>query len=216
MKACIRQGKNCGEGVGKNMCGRFYIDDETAREIERIVRKIDRENAKIGDVHPSEPALVLRADRESVVAEVLRWGYESARKNTLIFNARSETVRERPMFRYDYETRRCLIPACKFYEWKDIGARKKEKYDFFAPEQTLYLAGIYHKDPAGDRFTILTREAQGCMAGIHSRMPLIIHKEDREAWLFSEKEAEKLLDSCFTELQRQKSEGEEYRQLSLF
>lgn len=79
------------------MCGRFYIDDETAREIERIVRKIDRQNAKTGEVHPSEPALVLRADQGSMVAEALKWGYESARKNTLVFNARSETVKERPM-----------------------------------------------------------------------------------------------------------------------
>ncbi len=198
------------------MCGRFYIDDETAREIERIVRKIDQKNGKTGDVHPSEPALVLRADRDSMVAETLRWGYESARKNTLIFNARSETVRERPMFRHDYETRRCLIPACKFYEWKDTGAKKKEKYEFFVPGEVLYLAGIYHRDPAGGRFTILTREARGCMTGIHGRMPLIIHGQDMEAWLFSEKEAEKILDSHFDELQRRKSEGGAYQQMSLF
>lgn len=198
------------------MCGRFYIDDETAREIERIARKIDRKNAKTGDVHPSEPALILRADHDSMVTEVLKWGYESARKNTLIFNARSETVREKPMFRYDYETRRCLIPACKFYEWKRIGEKKKEKYEFSARGEILYLAGIYHKEPEGGRFTILTREAEGCMTQIHSRMPLILHREEMEAWLFSEVEAEKLLDVHFTELQRRKSEPEEYRQMSLF
>lgn len=198
------------------MCGRFYIDDETAREIEKIARRIDRKLAKTGDVHPSEPALVLRADHDSTVSEVLRWGYESGRKNTLIFNARSETVRERPMFRYDFETHRCLIPACKFYEWKDSGAKKKEKYEFFAPEEVLYLAGIYHKDPEGDRFTILTREAEGCMVGVHSRMPLILRREDMEEWLFSETEARKLLDRHFEELQRQESEPQEYRQISLF
>lgn len=198
------------------MCGRFYIDDETAREIEKIARRIDRKMAKTGDVHPSEPALILRADHDSTVSEVLRWGYESGRKNTLIFNARSETVRERPMFRYDFETHRCLIPACKFYEWKDSGAKKKEKYEFFAPEEVLYLAGIYHKDPEGDRFTILTREAEGCMVGVHSRMPLILRREDMEEWLFSETEARKLLDRHFEELQRQESEPQEYRQISLF
>ena len=174
------------------MCGRFYIDDETAREIERIAEKIDRKRAKTGDVHPSEPALILRADRDSMAAEVLKWGYESARKNTLIFNARSETVRERPMFRYDYETRRCLIPACKFYEWKDTGAKKKEKYEFFVPEEILYLAGIY------------------------SRMPLILRPEEREKWLFSEAEACRLIDSQFEDLQRRKSEAEGYRQMTIF
>lgn len=197
------------------MCGRFYIDDETAREIERIARKIDRKNAKTGEVYPSEPVLVLCAGHDSMVAEVLKWGYESARKNTLVFNARSETVREKPMFRYDYETRRCLIPACKFYEWKRTGEKKKEKYEFFAPGEILYLAGIYHKEPEGDRFTILTREAEGCMSGIHNRMPLILQREDMEAWLFSKAEAEKLLDGHFAQLQRRKREADEYRQMSL-
>ena len=204
-----------GRNPEKKMCGRFYIDDETAREIEKIARRIGRKMAKTGDVHPSGPALILRADQDSAVAEVLRWGYESARKNTLIFNARTETVRERPMFRHDYETRRCLIPACKFYEWKDTGAKKKEKYEFFAPGEVLYLAGIYHKDPAGDRFAILTRGAEGCMTEIHSRMPLILRREDMEAWLFSGREAEKLLDMHFADLRRKRS-GEEYRQMSLF
>lgn len=198
------------------MCGRFYIDDETAREIEKIARKIDRKMAKTGDVHPSEPALVLRADRDSMVAEILKWGYESARKNTLIFNARSETVKEKPMFCYDYETHRCVIPADKFYEWKDIGGKKKEKYEFFAQGEILYLAGIYHKEPGGDRFTILTREAEGCMAGIHSRMPLILRREEMEEWLFSVTEAEKLLDAHFVKLQRQESGSDLYQQMSLF
>ncbi|MBD5491017.1 MAG: SOS response-associated peptidase [Lachnospiraceae bacterium] len=198
------------------MCGRFYIDDETAQEIERIARKIDSRNAKTGDVHPSEPALILRADSDSMVAEVLKWGYESARKNTLVFNARSETVAEKSMFRYDYETHRCLIPACKFYEWKRIGEKKKEKYEFLAPGEILYLAGIYHKDPEGGRFTILTREAEGCMTGIHHRMPLILRKEDMEVWLFTKQDADELLDRHFTELQRQKSETDGYQQMSLF
>ena len=181
------------------MCGRFYIDDETARE---IARKIDSKNAKTGDVHPSEPALVLRADSDSMVAEVLKWGYEITRKNTLIFNARSETVREKPMFCHDYETYRCLIVANKFYEWKDIGGKKKEKYEFFVPGAILYLAGIYHKDPEGGRFTILTREAEGCMTGIHSRMPLILRKEDMKVWLFSKQGADKLLDRRLAGLQK--------------
>lgn len=69
-------------------------------------------------------------------------------------------VREQPMFRYDYETRRCLIPACKLYEWKQAGERKKEKYEFFVPGEILYLAGIYHKDPKRGCFTILIREVE--------------------------------------------------------
>lgn len=196
------------------MCGRFYVDDETAREIEKIARKIDQKMAKMGDVHPSEPALILRAMKGKMVSEVLKWGYDAAGKN--IFNARSETVQERPMFRYDYENRRCIIPVKKFYEWKKSDGKQKEKYDFFSEGETLFLAGIYHKDSDGDRFTILTREAEGCMVGIHSRMPLILTRDDMEKWLFSKEEAVRLLDRHFDKLQREKSMQEEYRQMSLF
>ncbi len=196
------------------MCGRFYIDDETAKEIEKIARKIDQKMAKMGDVYPSEPALVLKALNGRMVSEVLRWGYDGAGKN--IFNARSETVQERPMFRYDYEDRRCIIPAKKFYEWKKINVKHKEKYDFFSQGETLFLAGIYHKDPDGDRFTVLTREAEGCMVGIHNRMPVILNLGDIEKWLFSKEDAVRLLDGHFEKLQRKKSMQEGYQQMSLF
>lgn len=198
------------------MCGVFYVDDETMREIEKIARKIDRKLAATGDVHPSEPALILRADHKEMVSEVLKWGYEAYGKKTLIFNARSETVQERPMFRRDFEERRCLVPAAKFYEWKKINAKQKEKYEFFAQNEILYLAGIYHKDPAGDRFTILTREAEGCMVGVHHRMPLILHKKDMGRWLFSNKNALELLESHFEELKRKQGKKEIYQQMSLF
>ncbi len=198
------------------MCGVFYVDDDTMREIEKIAGKIDRKLAAMGDVHPSEPALILRADHREMVSEVLKWGYEGYGKKTLIFNARSETVQERPMFRYDFEERRCLVPAAKFYEWKKLNAKQKEKYEFSAPDHILYLAGIYHKDPAGDRFTILTREAEGCMVGVHHRMPLILGREDMRKWLFSKEEAAELLESHFKGLQKMQSEKETYQQMSLF
>ena len=195
------------------MCGVFYVDDDTIREIEKIARKIDQKQATTGDVHPSQPALILRVDHEEMVSEVLKWGYEAYGKKKPIFNARSETVQERPMFRRDFEERRCLIPADKFYEWKQDGTKQKEKYEFFTPDKILYLAGIYHKDHEGDRFTILTREAEGCMAGIHHRMPLILYKKDLGKWLFSKEDAEKLLESHYKELE--KRGNEEYHQMSL-
>ena len=196
------------------MCGVFYIDDDTMREIEKIARKIDQKKATAGDVHPSQPALALRVNHGEIISEVLKWGYEAYGKKTLTFNARSETVQERPMFRHDFEERRCLIPADKFYEWKQTDAKRKEKYEFFAPDKILYLAGIYHKDPVGDRFTILTRAAEGCMIGIHHRMPLILHKDDMEKWLFSQEEATKLLENHYTELEKDSKEA--YRQMSIF
>jgi putative SOS response-associated peptidase YedK len=198
------------------VCGVFYVDDETMREIEKIAGKIDKNVAAAGDIYPSRPALILRANHQEMVSAVLKWGYEAYGKKTLIFNARSETVRERPMFRRDFEERRCLIPANKFYEWKKINTKQKEKYEFFTPDRILYLAGIYHKDPLGDRFTILTRAAEGCMEEVHHRMPLILNEREIENWLFSKKEAAELLESHFMELRKVQNAKEIYQQISLF
>lgn len=50
------------------MCGRYYVDDDTAEEIEKVIRLVDAKvNGKLpvmehihrGDVHPSEIAPVL-------------------------------------------------------------------------------------------------------------------------------------------------------------
>ena len=170
-------------------------------------------------MHPSDLALVLKTADGKMVSQILKWGYESPQRRGVIFNARAETVRERPMFRYDYEARRCIIPARKFYEWKKPESgqkRRKEKYDFFAEGEILFMAGIYHKDLEGDRFAVLTRAAAGCMSEIHDRMPLLLTGGDIEKWLFSRDEADRILSSSFHRLQRRRSGGEEYRQLSLF
>lgn len=51
------------------------------------------------------------------------------------------------------------------------------------------------------------------MTGIHLRMPLILYKKVMEKWLFSRKEAEKLLESHYKKLE--KRGNEEYHQMSL-
>lgn len=45
------------------MCGRYYVDDDTAREIDKLVRQVDEKLRKAesirlpaGDIHPSELA----------------------------------------------------------------------------------------------------------------------------------------------------------------
>ncbi len=74
----------------------------------------------------------------------------------------------------------------------------------------------YHKDPLGDRFTILTRAAEGCMEEVHHRMPLILNEREIENWLFSKKEAAELLESHFMELRKVQNAKEIYQQISLF
>ena len=53
------------------MCGRYYVDDDTAREIEKLIRQVDEKMRKAenihlqtGDIHPSEVAPVIAADHK--------------------------------------------------------------------------------------------------------------------------------------------------------
>ena len=175
------------------MCGRFFTDDKTY-EVTAEFAQIDRSAAGAGDKCPSERVVLLYGRGTEIAAGTAIWGYENDAKGGLIFNARCETVGLRAIFRYDYESRRCVIPAAKFYEWKQLSGFKKQKHAFYLPQKEMFLAGIYHRSAEGMRFVILTRQAEGCMRDIHSRMPVILQKEDIQDWLFSREAADRLLN----------------------
>ena len=51
------------------MCGRYYVDNDTAKEIEKVVREVDEKlrRERTGDIYPSHLATVIIGDRKSVV-----------------------------------------------------------------------------------------------------------------------------------------------------
>ena len=110
-------------------------------------------------------------------------------------NARSDTVFDKPMFRDAIRRRRCLIPADGFYEWRRVGSRKQPYYFRMADGKPFALGGIWETwtERRGEEegytvhtCAILTTAANGMMAPIHDRMPVIIAPEDYSAWLSSD------------------------------
>ena len=137
------------------MCGRYYINDETAKEIEKLIRQIDDAllaSCKERDVYPSAKAPVILAGSEQsdqLTAGEFTWGFPSYSNKGVIFNARSETALEKKTFRESVKQRRCIIPATGFYEWSE----QKDKYFFRAPDRhVLLFAGFYRHYEDGDRF----------------------------------------------------------------
>ena len=56
------------------------------------------------------------------VMETMRWGLipswvKDPETQSLLINARAETIQEKPSFRSSFKSRRCLVPADGFYEW---------------------------------------------------------------------------------------------------
>ncbi len=175
------------------MCGRYYIDDETAREIEKLVREVDRnlQNQKKGDVYPEQEATVLHGSgSHRLTTASMIWGFPGYKGPRAIINARAETVLERQMFRENALHRRCIIPASGFYEWD----RAKNKVSFMRKDApVLFMAGLYERFQNQNRFVIITTRANASVEKVHDRMPLIIEKEEIKDWILNDASVKFLL-----------------------
>ena len=105
-----------------------------------------------------------------------------------MINARSETAGEKPAFRDALKSRRCLIPADGFYEWKRDG-KTKQPFCFQVNQGQLFaFAGLWDrwKDPSGNWIktcSILTTTPNAVTSAVHDRMPVIIDPEAYDLWL---------------------------------
>ena len=198
------------------MCGRYYVDDETAREIEKLIRQVDEKmreaeniHLQAGDIHPSEVAPVIAADHNDLCCRWQRWGFPSFNGKQLIFNARSESAFEKKMFRESVEQRRVVVPATWFYEWN----KNKEKNIFYRENQpVLYMAGLYNRYQDEDRFVILTTAANESMKPVHDRMPLLLDRDEIKEWLCEDNQTEYFLQKMPALLERRA----DFEQMSLF
>lgn len=100
------------------MCGRYYVDDETAREIEKLIRQVGEkmhkaENIHIqsGDIHPSEVAPVIAADRNALCCRWQKWGFPGFNGKQIIINARIESALDKKMFKESVEQRRVVVSS---------------------------------------------------------------------------------------------------------
>lgn len=193
------------------MCCRYYFDDATFKDIQKIVKDIDKKlnGYRYGDVYPSDSALIITGREKNLQAEEMHWGFKSYQNNQLMINARAETACQKSSFKDSVARRRCIIPAKHFYEWD----AEKNKVTFASEESpVLYMAGFYNQFDGEDRFIILTTAANESMRRVHDRMPLILQKNQVEEWIYEDRMVEKFLKE---EPPMLKSH-QEYEQLSLF
>ncbi|MCK9330029.1 MAG: SOS response-associated peptidase [Candidatus Cloacimonetes bacterium] len=99
-------------------------------------------------------------------------------------NARIETIKEKPSFKYAYKQRRCLIPFKCFYEKSSAN----DKYIFSNPDDCFKsFAGLYEiwkNDIISlTTFTIITTQANKYVSNIHDRMPVILNNEKAIKWI---------------------------------
>ncbi|MGD9891647.1 MAG: SOS response-associated peptidase, partial [Dehalococcoidia bacterium] len=148
--------------------------------------------ADIEELEPGEQDRIVPQGTRQAVPSV--WGLIPgwARDRTMAgktFNARSETLMEKPSFRGLVARHRCIIPVSGFYEWSGTGKSKQPRYFHRADGRPLALAGLWTtwRDPttgeAVTSHTIITTQANGMIAAYHQRMPVVLDDAGVALWL---------------------------------
>lgn len=202
-----------------HMCGLYYIDDDTAKELERLTPQAEAALRRISaaavnqmgytHIHPSEEAPVLLAKDGGIACAWLRWGFpiQQDGKKGLVFNARCESAAEKAFFREGILHRRIVIPAAAFYEWD----KTKTKYTFQnRNRKTLFMAGCCRHYGDGEHFVILTTMANSSMQPVHDRMPLLLEEAEVKDWILNGSRTNSLLRKSSPLLER----AADYEQLS--
>lgn len=106
-----------------------------------------------------------------------------------MINARAETLAEKTSFRRLLTTRRCLIPASGYYEWRKNGKRKIPVWIHLKTKQPFAFGGLWkvwrmpQEETFLESFTIITTTANDFIKPIHDRMPVILLADDEKSWL---------------------------------
>ncbi len=130
------------------------------------------------------------------ILERMRWGLvpnwwkKPLRELPSTFNARCETVAEKPTFRAAYRSRRCIIPATGTYEWQDVPDGKQPWYFTPASGPIMLVAGLWEEAPHPEQpghtirsATMVITQANSFVARYHDRMPVLLTRDTMETWL---------------------------------
>ncbi len=175
------------------MCGRFVITSPPAA-LRQFFGYSEQPNfPPRHNVAPTQPIPVVILEQGTRHFRLMRWGLLPAwvkdpRKFTLLINARSETVNDKPAFQNAMKRRRCLIPADGYYEWQLSEGRKRPHFVQRRDGSPMGLAGLAETwtGPNGeelDTVAIVTAPASPDLAVLHSRVPVTIAPEDFDRWL---------------------------------
>ncbi|PSL39669.1 putative SOS response-associated peptidase YedK [Labedella gwakjiensis] len=188
------------------MCGRYAVAKEsnellTIFDVDRPGEDLPGPNFNIAPT-TRVPVVIESADDDGTVAtrlEGARWGLvpswaKDPSMGARMFNARIESAAVRPAFRQSVRSRRALVPATGYYEWR-TSAAGKQPYFIRPDDGALFsFAALYSwwRDPAAAdddparwllSTSIMTRASSGALSDIHDRMPVMLSDDVAETWI---------------------------------
>jgi putative SOS response-associated peptidase YedK len=150
------------------------------------------------NIAPTDPVEVVRPVASGGTELVsMRWGIPYWWKKPLkqlpaTFNARAESVVDKPMFRDAFKRHRCIVPASGYYEWLKSQDGKQPYFISAADGGVLSFAGLWDRWKSPDTgelvasCAIIVTDANAFTRPIHDRMPVVVEKADIRRWLNGE------------------------------
>jgi putative SOS response-associated peptidase YedK len=185
------------------MCGRYTLSTPAGRLADEF--QLDAAAVDIVpsyNVAPTQQVAAVLKDEGGRRLEMLRWGLvpswaDDPEIGARMINARSETAPEKPSFRRAFRSKRCLIAADGFYEWKRENGSKQPYYFRMQDGRPFAFAGLWESWEKGGEGTlrtcaILTTRANSVLSGVHERMPVILPSDAYNAWLDPDADGEEL------------------------
>ena len=151
------------------------------------------------NIAPTQSVPVIYAEKGEIRCTMGRWGLVPSWKQTAasgewLFNARAETLEEKPAFKGLLNGSRCVFPASGFYEWKRERGRSFPYYFYLRNAPLFACAGLYDRwrPPGSDEelmtCVMITCDANPLVRKIHGRMPVILAQAHEDLWLRGEED----------------------------
>lgn len=183
------------------MCGRFTRQYTWAELHALYTLSVGLENERSNlqpryNICPTTTidAVVERDGRR--IVEPMRWGLvpswwkKALKELPATFNARAETVAEKPMFRSAWKRNRCIIPASGYFEWTANAEGKKQPHYFTRRDsEIISIAGLWEewKNPETGQplrsCAMIIGAANNFVSPLHDRMPIILERSQFASWL---------------------------------
>ena len=187
------------------MCGRFL----RISSLDEVVQAFDATGIdgleRSFNVPPTTLVYAIRHDETQRVVETMSWGLvpfwaKDQKRAANAINARAETLTEKPSFRHLVARHRSVMPLDGYYEWDTVTlAQSGPKQPYLVrpiPGGALDRRGMLAaaslwstwRDPQREDVVVqtvamVTTQAQGKLATIHHRMPLLLDADETEEWL---------------------------------
>jgi putative SOS response-associated peptidase YedK len=181
------------------MCGRYAMSDPRRCIAEFSLLEKHPALEPRYNIAPSQGVWVVRmlgtgADRR---LDLLRWGLmlrgsKAPSRVGGIAMVRAESL-ARASFGSAFRSRRCLLLADGFYEWRRAGKRSFPYYLHRPAGAPFAMAGIWYPAPPAegdgertaslDSCAVITRPARPPVDAVHDRMPAILAAEHHARWL---------------------------------